>query len=158
MSSKKKINYKIVILGITLLLSFFLVFYYSWTDRNIRLNGNVIKAPIVEFYGRLSRPNGSVSVRIDGVILNAGKFDRRGYSLGDSIEVCYIPNEYCVVQKRVNPNRYYLYFALESIILLVGGYLIISGLRGQGFEKVEEKAPFVKSLKRNRKRSVKKFK
>ena len=77
------------------------------------------------------RPQGRSVTNINRENLNAGKFDYTGYKIGDSIEVCYIPGEYCVVQKRMNPKRYYLFFSLEAFVLLIGIYLIVGGLKGQ---------------------------
>ncbi|BEH00518.1 hypothetical protein BSYN_27820 [Bacteroides sedimenti] len=106
-------------------------FYFTYSDRNIRVNGTLIKAPIVEFYGRISRPNGGCYVLINGMKINAGKIDNLNYSLGDSILVRYIPGEYCVVQERVNPYRYYLYFTLEAILLIIGAVLINESFKGK---------------------------
>jgi hypothetical protein len=126
-----KIYYKAIFVGIGIIILICFVSSFTIRDRNIRLHGTVVKAPIVEFYGRLSRPNGSVTVNINGENLNAGSFDYTGYKIGDYIEVCYIPGEYCVVQTRMNPKRYYLFFSLEAFVLLIGIYLIVGGLKGQ---------------------------
>lgn len=126
-----KANWKAIFVGIIALLGFLISIHFTAIDRNIRVNGRIVQAPIVGFYGNIFK-NGTVSVRINGEVLNAGSFDQRGYAVGDSIRVCYIPGEYSVIQERVSPDRYYFYFGLESVLLLMGIYLIVGGIMGKG--------------------------
>lgn len=125
-----KVNYIIFTMGVLAILGFVISFYFSYKDRHIRINGSLRNEKIVKISGRISRPHGSASVIIDGVKLNSGSVSKK-YSIGDSIQVRYIPGEYCVIQEGVNPNRYYLYFAMESILLIVGIALFIESLKGK---------------------------
>lgn len=120
-------------MGILCLMSFIMAIYFITIDRKIRIKGTVIKAPIVELYGRISRPNGGCSVLINGKIFNAGSVYDDSFSLGDSILVRYIPNEYCVVQERVNPKRYYFYYSISSLLLFSGIALTIESFKGKKF-------------------------
>lgn len=125
----RKPNIILLLVGIFAVSMFAMSFYYSWTDRNIRLNGELRKVRIVDIsYGK--RSTRSAIIEIDNARINSGKITT-DYSIGDSILVRYIPNEYCVVQERVSPNKYYLYFALEFILLIAGIALIIESLKGK---------------------------
>ena len=143
-----KKNIKAIVLGLITLLAFFFVSSMSYEDMNIRKNGQVIKAPVVEIYSR--RWMTWIHVEINGQELAAGTVTTdKNPSIGDSIEVCYISGKSNVVQKNMNPNRYYLFFALESLLLFLGLYLIIAGLIG---DKVAENKPFVKTTKKERRK------
>ena len=121
----RKPNIILLLAGILAILMFVLSFYLSWTDRNIRLKGELRKVKI----GNINYGKGrSADVIVDNIQLSAGRISRK-YSVGDSILVRYIPNEYCVVQERVDPNRYYLYFAIESILLIVGITFIVESFK-----------------------------
>lgn len=128
--SHKKINYIFLIAGILTILVFMISFYFSWKDWNIRINGEMRSEKIVDISGRISRPQGSAWVIIDGVKLNAGSIAQNN-SIGDLILVRYIPGEYCVIQERVNPNRYYLYFFLEFLLLIMGIAIFVESLKGK---------------------------
>lgn len=128
--SYRKLNYVFLITSILAVSGFMMSFYFSWKDRYIRINGELRLEKIVEISGRISRPHGSAHVIINGVKLNAGSIGQDN-SIGDLILVRYIPGEYCVVQEDVNPNRYYLYFLLESLLLIVGAAFFIESLKGK---------------------------
>jgi len=141
-------------MGICSLAFFSIAFYYISIDRKIRTQGTLCKARIVELYGRISRPNGGCSVQIDGNILNAGSKYDDSFSLGDSILVRYIPGEYCVVQERVNPKRYYLYYAMSSLLLFLGFASLIESFKGKklseykSYSNEEIKELLLKKIKR----------
>ena len=116
----------------------------------IRENGHVIKAPVVEIKSRSWMT--WVQVEINGQKLDAGEIiTDENPSLGDSIEVCYISGFSNVVQKNRDSNRYYLFFALESLLLIMGVYLVIAGFIG---EKIQEIKPFEKTTKKERIRKI----
>lgn len=126
----RKPNITVLLVGIFLVSMFAISFYFSWTDRYIRLNGELRKTEIINI--RHFKGGSGATVSIEGNNLNAGRISRN-YLVGDSILIRYIPNEYCVVQESVQPNRYYLYFALESILLIIGIALIVESLKGKSF-------------------------
>jgi len=141
-----KKDIKAIVVGIVTLAALFYFSTMSYKDMNIREHGLIIKAPVVEIYTR--RWMTWIDVEIKGQKLDAGSVTTMDNpSLGDSIEVCYILGENCVVQKSMNPKRYYLFFALESLLLIIGIYLIIAGFIGN---KTQEKKPFVKITKKER--------
>jgi hypothetical protein len=131
MDNQPRINTKAIFVGLLALLGFFAAIYFTNRDKYIREKGTVIKVPIVELSSPYSKTS-PVYVLIEGKKVYAGQFKGEEYSIGDSIKVCYILGEYCVVQKGVSLKRFYLYYAFESLLLLVGLYLIIGGLRGKG--------------------------
>jgi hypothetical protein len=133
------INIKAFFVGLFALLGFSVAFYFTCRDKFIREKGIVIKAPIVELSTPYSNAS-SVYVFIKGKKIFAGQYKGREYSIGDSIEVFYIPGEYCVVQKGVSPNRFILYFALEFFLILIPGlYLVVQGLRGKGTDSIRSR-------------------
>jgi hypothetical protein len=116
-------NIKAILSGFSLLILFYIAVHFSWKDKHIRETGTVMRAPISGFDSE-----STVTVTINGKKYNAGSFDEDGYSIGDFIEVCYIPGEYCVVQKKVNPKRYVWFLGLESIFLPISVCLILRGI------------------------------
>lgn len=140
----RKPNIILLVIGLFAVSMFAMSFYFSWTDRNVRLNGNLKKVRIVNIsYGK--RSTRSAIVEIDNIRINSGQITAN-YSIGDSILVRYIPNEYCVVQERIHPNRYYLYFTLESILLLAAIALIVESLKGKDFSYYQNTAIDFKNL------------
>jgi hypothetical protein len=123
-----------------------------YKDMNIRNHGEEIKVPISEIRSR--RWMYWISVDINGERSNAGSITSSNLpNIGDSVQVCYIPGEYCVVQTSVNPNRYYLYFIL-TLFLLVGGLcLVIGGFQGKGLNKVYVRKTVVKIPKSLRRKN-----
>ena len=146
---KYESNFKAIIIGILALIAFFFSATMSFKDMNIRNNGRILKAPITEIYTR--RWMSWITVEINGQQLGAGSVTTEIQpKIGDFVEVSYLPGEYCVVQTMLNPKRYYLFFFLESILLITGGYLIIAGILGKGREKSLEKKVFIKTPKQKR--------
>jgi hypothetical protein len=144
-----KINIKAIVVGIVALFGFFISFYFTYKDMNIRNHGEVVRAPVSEIYTR--RYMTWIKVMINDQELSAGSITTNiNPEIGDSIEVSYIPYEYCVVQTSVNPSRYYIYFALGFFLLIIGLYLVVTGFAGKGLKKIPPKEPFVKMPKRER--------
>lgn len=133
-----------LVFGIIALVAFYFSATMTFKDMNIRNNGVLIKAPVVEVYTRRSMT--WIDVEINGQKLAAGSVTTMNNpGLGDSIEVFYIQGEYDVVQKSMNPRRYYLFFALEFLLLLLLGVsLIIFGLIDN---KTSKNKPFIKTTK-----------
>lgn len=125
----KRINFLLFFLGLLFISAFIVSSYFTLTDRNIRLNGELIKAEVVAIEGRISRPIGSATVKIGKKTFDAGSINSN-VSIGDSILVRYIPNAYCVVQDSVDPKRYYLFLFLEFILIIIGFVLIKESLKG----------------------------
>lgn len=128
--SHKKVNYIFLTAAVLTILGSIVSFYYSWKDRNIRINGELRNERIIDVSGRISRPHGSAWVIINNVKLNAGAIEKEE-SVGDSILIRYISGEYCVIQESVNPNRYYLYISLEFLLLIIGIALFVESLKGK---------------------------
>jgi hypothetical protein len=67
---------------------------------------------------------------IEGKELPAGRLIS-DHKVGDSLLIRCIKDKPWVVQDRVKLWRYYLFFALESILLIVGVILTIGGFLGK---------------------------
>lgn len=127
-------------LGVLCIGLFFMSFYFTYSDRNIRVNGTLIKAPIVEFYGRISRPNGGCCVLINGMKINAGKIDNLNYSLGDSIlvpigalrMVTITPLHVVPIQRYLqSPNNEFMNY-MREVTGLTGAALIVYMIISEG--------------------------
>lgn len=140
---KRKPNIVLLVTGIFAILMFAISFYYSWTGRSIRLNGELREVEITEVWRY--KGGWGATIILDGNNFNAGSISH-DKSVGDSILVRYIPDEYCVVQESVHPDRYYLYFTLESILLIIGIALIVESLKGKDFSYYEATAIDFKKL------------
>ena len=73
---------------------FAISFYFSWTDRYIRLNGGPRKVGMASV--KCSKSSGLAEVVVNDKKLHVGSIPSK-YSVGDLILVRYIPVEYCVV-------------------------------------------------------------
>ena len=150
---KYRFNFKAIIVGALALVAFFFSATMSFKDMNIRNNGQILKAPITEIYSR--RWMSWIKVEINGQQLDAGSVTtEKQPKIGDFVEVSYLSDEYNVVQTSMNPKRYYLFFFLESLLFIVGGYLTIAGFLGKGKENENERdqKSFIKISKRERRK------
>jgi hypothetical protein len=125
-----KINLFLFIIGLISIVAFFGVGYLITESRDIRLNGKLSYAPITGYYGRISRPKGGVYVNINGKTYYSNGFDK-SYSIGDSIAVRYVEHDNRAIQERINPNRYYLYYVLDALLLAIGYLLIKESFKGK---------------------------
>ena len=129
-----KINKILFIIGGLALLAFIFAIYITYTFQNIRINGRLFYAPIVEISCRISRPNSGCSVLINNKIIYAGSYD--GHTpIGDSIAVRYIPEEIRVIQESFHPNRFYLFYALASPLLILGIMLVVESFKGKSMSQ-----------------------
>lgn len=120
-----KPNLILLLFSFLCVFAFCFTFYLSWTARERRLSGKLLKTQIIKIdTGKYSY---FAIVDIEGERYSAGSIDHNK-SVGDSILVRYIPCAYCIVQERVNPSIYYLYFAIESILLIAGIALFVESL------------------------------
>jgi hypothetical protein len=136
---KMKINITFILLGSIAIIAFILLIRFTWTLRDIRINGELRYCPIVEIsYGR----NDYATILIDGQRLDAGLLRTHkdvwgnridGLQIDDIISVRYIKGKSRVVQESVEPWRYYLFFGLESILGIMGIALTIGGFMGKTF-------------------------
>ncbi len=127
---KNKINLFLFFLGLTSIVAFFGVGYLITESRDIRLNGKLSYAPITGYYGRISRPKGGVYVNINGKTYYSNGFDK-SFTIGDSIAVRYVEHNNRTIQERINPNRYYLYYVLDTLLLAIGYLLIKESFKGK---------------------------
>ncbi|HPH63110.1 MAG TPA: hypothetical protein PLN63_05780 [Paludibacteraceae bacterium] len=67
---------------------------------------------------------------IDGKNFSAGRVIG-DLSVGDTIAVRYLKGKSRVVQERVELWRFYLWFGLESILLILGVSIIVGGFMGE---------------------------
>lgn len=130
MVKKIKINLFLCSLGLISIIAFLGVGYLITESRDIRLNGKLSYATITGYYGRVSRPKGGVYVKLNGKTYYSNGFDK-SYSIGDSIAVRFVDNNNRAIQERLNPNNYYLYYALDAIFLAIGYYLIKESFKGK---------------------------
>lgn len=63
--------------------------------------------------------------------MNAGGVSK-DYRMGDTLQVYYLPGIDTVVQAQNNPYKYYLFLGSTSILLFVGVFSFIRGLKGKG--------------------------
>jgi len=148
-----RFNFKAIIVGVLALVAFFFSATMSFKDMNIRNKGQILKAPITEIYTR--RWMSWIKVEINGQQLDAGSVTtEKQPKIGDFVEVSYLAGEYNVVQTSLNPKRYYLFFFLESLLFIFGGYLTIAGFLGKGKEneKTRDQKSFIKISKKERRK------
>lgn len=142
----KKINVSFIVMGIASIIVFVLLVRFTYTLRDIRINGEIKQCPIVSI-DYATKGGNSANVVIDGKELIAGRISNQ-QKVGDIITVRYIKGKSWVVQDRVRPFGFYLYFGLESILLIVGVTFIIGGFMGKTFYG----SYFSKSSKKHRKK------
>ena len=124
---KKKRNNQAIIIGIVPIIAFVLTAGYTYISREIRINGELIYTPIVRISWGIPS---SCNVVIEGQELKAGR--RFGdLRVGDTIAVRYVKGKSRVVQERVELWRFYLWFGLESVLLILGISLIVGGFMGK---------------------------
>jgi len=129
--TKRKRNFGLMLLGILIISLFLLLANLIYTYRDVRMNGLLIKCPIVEItYGTKGGNSGSVAV--DGQILSVSRLDS-GLDVGDSIQVRYDKIRGMVVQDKFEEGSFILFFALDSVLLILGLSLIYAGVTGKGY-------------------------
>ncbi len=112
-------------MGIVLITIFTFAIRFTYSLREIRVNGELVYTPIVSI-GK-SRAS-TAKVIINERELNAGSISKKSKA-GDIIAVRYIEGKTDVVQERVELWRFYLWFGLESFLLFCGIILIVSGFK-----------------------------
>lgn len=127
--NKKRTNKLAIILGIVLIISFVITVRYTYILREIRVNGELIYTPIVSI-SYAAQGGNSAKVLIEGKELSAGSISNK-LKVDDIIAVRYIKGKSDVVQERVELWRFYLWFGLESVLLILGGFLIVGGFMGK---------------------------
>lgn len=120
-----------MLLGIIIISLFLFLANLIYTYREVRMNGQPIKCPIVEItYGTKGGNSGSVVV--DGQILSVSRLDS-GLDVGDSIQVRYDKVRGIVVQEKFEEGSFILFFAFDSVLLILGLSLIYAGVTGKGY-------------------------
>jgi len=127
---KKKSSYWIVLGGIIIIaISIFLANWIN-SHREVRNKGQLIKCPIVEI--RYANKGGnSGSVQIEGQVFDVYSLDSH-LNLGDSILVRYDKEKSIVIQEKYTMNNFLVFFALDSVLLVIGLGLIFAGITGKG--------------------------
>jgi len=126
---KKKINILFVVLGLCSIIAFIYAVTFTYNLREIRINGELKKCRIVRISYAIKGGNHAY-IMIEGKELPAGVLISK-VKVGDSLLVRYIKDKPWVVQDRVKLWRYYLFFSLESILLIVGVILTVGGFLGK---------------------------
>jgi hypothetical protein len=125
----KKINISFLLIGIATFIVSVILVNFTYTLRDIRINGELRYCPIIHI-NYSGKGGNSADVLVDGQKKMAGH-TIDNLKVGDTIAVKYIKGKSRVVQADVKPNIYYFYFGLESVLLLVGIVLIIGGFMGK---------------------------
>ena len=126
---KKKINISFVIIGVLVVSIFILLVKYTYTSRDILLNGEIIQCPIISITYAIKGGNHG-HVMINNKELPAGGLTD-DLEVGDTIKVRFMEGKSRVVQTDIKPGIYYLYFGFESIVLILGITIIIGGFQGK---------------------------
>jgi len=122
------LNKSVIMIGIACIITFIVLVKYTYTLRDIRINGEIRYCPIVKI--REGTAGKWCNVNIDNKELDAGLCSNK-LKKGDTIAIRYIKGKSEVVQEQVELWRYYIFFGLESILLIVGIILIIGGFMGK---------------------------
>ena len=153
----KKINISYLIIGIASIIAFIILVKFTYTSRYIRINGELKYCPIVSIdYG----VKNYVTVSIDSQELDA-RLMIDDLCIGDSIAVRYIKGESRVIQERVELWRFYLWFGLESTLLIAGVISIVGGFMGKGTyrdyaHRYKRSKKAIKSTKKKKKKKKRK--
>ncbi len=126
---KNKINISFVIIGVLVVIIFILLVKFTYTSRDIRLNGEIIQCPIISITYAIKGGNHG-HVMINNKEFHVGRLTD-DLEVGDTIKVRFMEGKSQVVQADIKPEIYYLYFGLESIVLILGIILIIGGFQGK---------------------------
>lgn len=95
------------------------------------MTGRLVICPIVDItYGTKGGNSGSVA--INGQILPVSRLDS-SLGVGDSIQVRYDQERAIVVQEKFDEGSFVLFFALDSILLILGLSLLYAGITGKGY-------------------------
>jgi hypothetical protein len=144
---KNSRNNTAIIIGIISIVVFIIASRITYSLQEIRIKGELVYIPIVSI-SYASKGGNSAKVLIDGEELSAGNISNK-LRVGDTIAVRYIKGKPRVVQERIELWRFYLWFGLESIFLILGIPLIIRGLCGKTIFKPNK---FTDNKKRNKKK------
>ncbi len=126
---QRKRNNQAIIIGIIAVVAFVVTARYTYISREIRINGKLISTPITSI-SYSSKGKNSARVVIEGKDLRIGRIGNNLH-IGDTVAVRYIQGKSRVVQESDKLSGYYLIFALESIFLLLGVFLIVGGFMGK---------------------------
>lgn len=126
---KKKINISFLVIGVVVIIVSVNLVKYTYTLRDIRINGELIYCPIINI-NYSGKGGNSADVLINGQKILAGHITD-DLKVGDTIAVRYIKDKSQVVQDDVRLSIYYLYFGLESILLIVGIVFIVGSFMGK---------------------------
>lgn len=126
---RKKINISFTLLGLAAIIAAILVINFTYSSRNIRINGVIVDCPI-EHIKYSTRGGNHAYILYNGIIFPAGRLilDKQ---IGDTITVRYLKGMNRVIQEDFEPWRFNLYFGLEGILLIMGLIIIIGGFKGK---------------------------
>ncbi|MBS3993971.1 MAG: hypothetical protein KGZ87_09665 [Bacteroidetes bacterium] len=126
---KKKTNISFLVIGVVIIIASVVLAKFTYTLRDIRINGELRYCPIINI-NYSGKGGNSADVLINGQKKLAGHITD-DLKVGDTIAVRYIKGKSQVVQDDVRLSIYYLYFGLESILLIVGIVFIVGGFMGK---------------------------
>lgn len=118
-------------MGTSAIAAFFLVGNFITECRDVRLNGDLVDAKVVSISGGRSR---GINVKIGERIYHSNGY-YGSLSVGDTTSVRYIAGCDYVIQEKTNPNLYYLYYALNSILLISGILFVKESFKGKSLWK-----------------------
>lgn len=127
---KKKINKFLLILGLVGVCASILAGRYITEGRSIKLNGDIVKARIIRFRKGLRQKEGAY-VELNGKEFYISGLRKKRYSLGDTILVRFIPGKNRVIPEHYKVRVYYLYYAFDLILFLMGAVLVIESFKGK---------------------------
>jgi hypothetical protein len=125
---KRKPNIWIILLGVICIVVFTIIANSINDNRLVRMNGKLIKSPIVEI-SYSNKGGNSGDVEVDGKKLSIIALES-DYEVGDSILVRYDKEKSLVVQERFDKAYFVLWFALDSILLIFGLLFLYAGIKG----------------------------
>ncbi|MGC3979155.1 MAG: hypothetical protein QM751_13580 [Paludibacteraceae bacterium] len=128
---KRKRNFWIILLGSFVIFLFLFLANLIYEYREVRMTGQLITAPIVDI-SYATKGGNSGFVKVDGKILAVSRLDS-SLEIGDSIQVRYDKEKAIVVQEKFDEGSFIVFFALDSVLLVLGLSLVYAGITGKGY-------------------------
>ena len=128
----KKINIGMLVMGIIAIIVSSYLAYFIYIHREVRMHGQLISCPIVDINYHAKGGN-SGDVEIDGERLSVYKLDDY-YHVGDSLLVRYDKEKSLVIQEKYKEWNFGIFFALDSVLLILGFLLIYGGIARKSWD------------------------
>ena len=126
---KWKINWGMLAIGLLAFIPSCIVANLIYNNREVRMHGELKSCPIVEISYSYKGGN-SGDVEIDGKRLSVYKLEDK-YHVGDSLLVRYDKEKSLVIQEKYKEWNFFVFYALDSVLLILGLLLIYGGLSGK---------------------------